>query len=181
MDFQKSVAIAMKGEIEGRELYTMAASRTEDKKAKDVFTYLAEEENKHYEWLKGMYDSLVKGKAKSGAASEVKNGVSSPAFVMPKMEKLVRFEDASSPIFSREFKSGIGKKHFEMSALSIAVRLELEASRFYKKMADESADEALKSFFSNLADWEIGHYRALNQEIKFLEDEYFQSNNFSPS
>ena len=161
MDLKKAVALAMKGEIEGRELYLMAASKTGDQKARSVFSFLAEEENRHYEWLKGMYE----GRAK---------------FVMPKMEKLVRFEDAESPIFSREFKNGIGKKHFEMSALSIAVRLELEAARFYGKTADECEDGELKSFFSNLAEWENGHYRALNQEIKYLEDEYFQDNNFTP-
>jgi rubrerythrin len=161
MDLKKAVAQAMKGEIEGRELYLMAASRTEDGKAKEVFSYLAEEENRHFEWLRGIYDSL-------------------PGFVVPKMEKLVHFEDASSPIFSREFKNGIGRKHFEMSALSIAVRLELEASRFYRKTADECEDKALKSFFSSLSEWENGHYRALTQEIQFLENEYFQSNNFSP-
>jgi rubrerythrin len=161
MDLKKAVALAMKGEIEGRELYRMASLKTEDGKAKEVFAYLAEEENKHYEWLRGMYESPT-------------------GFEMPRMEKLARFEDASSPIFSREFKNGIGGKHFEMSALSIAVRLELEASRFYKKTADECEDKTLKTFFSSLAEWENGHYRALNQEIRFLEDEYFQSNNFSP-
>jgi rubrerythrin len=161
MDLKKAVALAMKGEIEGRELYLMAAAKTEDPKAKGVFSYLADEENRHYEWLKGMYERRAK-------------------FVMPNMEKLVRFEDAESPIFSREFKNGIGKRHFEMSALSIAVRLELESARFYAKTADECEDGDLKAFFSSLADWENGHYRALNQEIKYLEDEYFQENNFAP-
>jgi len=176
MDLKKAVALAMKGEIEGRELYLMAASKTEDGKAKDVFAYLAEEENRHLEWLQSLYESLTGASVPPFA---VPNFVM-PKFVMPKMEKLVRFEDAESPIFSREFKRGIGLKHFEMSALSIAVRLELEASRFYEKTAEECEDEELKTFFAGLAEWETGHYRALNQEIKFLEDEYFQNNNFSP-
>jgi len=31
-----------------------------------------------------------------------------------------------------------------------------------------------------LSEWENGHYKALNQEISYLEDEYYQANQFSP-
>ena len=173
MDLKKAVALAMKGEIEGRELYLMAASRTQDPKAKEVFSYLAEEENKHLEWLRGVYE-----RGSAFVAPDAPDALD--ALDALEMKKLVRFEDATSPIFSREFKNGIGGKHFEMSALSIAVRLELDAAQFYKKTSDACDDPSLKSFFAGLAEWENGHYKALNQEIAYLEDEYFRSNNFSP-
>jgi len=164
MDMKKAVALAMKGEIEGRELYKMAASNTEDAKAKEVFSYLAEEEQKHFDWLKNLYDSVGKNEA----------------YEVPSMVKLVRFDDVQNPIFSREFKNRIGIKHFEMSALSIALKLELDASHFYRKLAEECGDESLKGFFMKLSEWENGHYEALNQEISYLEDEYYQANHFSP-
>ncbi|HEB31266.1 MAG TPA: DUF2202 domain-containing protein [Spirochaetes bacterium] len=164
MDLQKAFGTAMKGEIEGRELYRMVSERTDDPQARDVFKYLAEEENKHFETLEKMYHSTLKGE-------EIN---------VPDLPRLVEFKDVESPIFSEDFKNRIGQSHFEMSALSIALRLERDAADFYKKMAEESSDSGLKDFFKNLADWEEDHYRAIYREIQFLEDEYYQKNNFSP-
>ena len=164
MDLKKAFGTAMKGEIEGRELYRMVSERTDDPQAKDVFKYLAEEENKHFETLEKMYHSTLKGE-------EIK---------FPDLPRLVEFKDVESPIFSENFKKRIGQSHFEMSALSIALRLERDAADFYKKMAKESSDNGLKDFFKNLADWEEDHYRAIYREIQFLQDEYYQNNNFSP-
>ena len=164
MDIKKAFGIAMKGEIEGRELYRMVAERTDDPQAKEVFSYLAEEENKHFKWLENMYHSTLKGE-------EIK---------VPELPRLIEFDDVESPIFSKDFKKRVGQSHFEMSALSIALRLERDASDFYKKMAEESSNSGLKGFFNDLAAWEEDHYRAIYREIQFLEDEYYQKNNFSP-
>ena len=164
MDLKKAFGTAMKGEIEGRELYRMVSERTDDPQAREVFKYLAEEENKHFETLEKMYHSTLKGE-------EIN---------IPDLPRLVEFKDVESPIFSENFKNRIGQSHFEMSALSIALRLERDASDFYKKMAEGSSDSGLKDFFKNLADWEEDHYRAIHREIQFLEEEYYQKNNFSP-
>ena len=164
MDLKKAFGMAMKGEIEGRELYRTVSERTDDPQAKDVFKYLAEEENKHFETLEQMYHSTLKGE-------EIN---------IPALPRLVEFKDVESPIFSENFKNRIGQSHFEMSALSIALRLERDAADFYKKMAEGSSDRRLKNFFDDLASWEQDHYRAIYREIKFLEEEYFQNNNFSP-
>ena len=164
MDLKKAFGKAMKGEIEGRELYSSAADKSDDKKAKQVFKYLAEEENKHFEALKSMYDSIV-GDNK---------------IIIPEIPRLVSFDDAESPIFSRDFKKRIAGRHFEMSALSLALRLEHDSTKYYREMANDAADDDLKEFFNKLADWENDHYEALYNEITFLEDDYYESNNFSP-
>jgi len=164
MDLKKAFGVAMKGEIEGRELYRAAADRTNDKKAKEVFMYLAEEEDRHFETLKAMYNSYSsEGKLK-----------------IPEMPRIVRFDDASSPIFSRDFKKRIGEKHFEMSALSLALRLENDSVQYYAKMAKESDNSGLKDFFNRLSQWEKDHYDAIYAEISYLEDEYYAENHFAP-
>ena len=163
MDLKKAFGVAMKGEIEGRELYRAAAARTSDKKAKEVFTYLAEEEDKHFETLKAMYSSYSEGKLK-----------------IPEMPRIVQFDDAQSPIFSRDFRKRIGEKHFEMSALSLALRLENDSVQYYLKMAEETNDGGLKDFFNRLSQWEKDHYDAIYAEISYLEDEYYAENHFSP-
>jgi rubrerythrin len=164
MDLKLAFETAMKGEIEGRELYKIAADRSEDAKAKEVFAYLAKEEDSHFEALKGMYHSYLKNEE----------------LIMPDLPRLVRFEDAKSPIFSDDFKSRLEGRHFEMSALSIALKLEQDAFQYYQKISDESADKGLKEFFSRLSAWEKDHYNALHREIAYLEDDYFTENRFAP-
>ena len=164
MDLKLALETAMKGEIEGRELYKIAADRSDDAKAKDVFTYLAGEEDSHFEALKGMYHSYLKGEE----------------LAIPDLPRLVTFEDATNPIFSKDFKNRLQGRHFEMSALSIAVKLELDAFQYYQKISDESDDADVKKFFSRLSAWEKDHYNALQREIAYLEEDYFTENNFAP-
>jgi rubrerythrin len=164
MDLKLAFETAMKGEIEGRELYKIAADRSDDAKAKEVFAYLAKEEDSHFKALKEMYHSLLK----------------SEEIVIPDLPRLVRFKDATNPIFSDDFKSRLEGRHFEMSALSIALKLEQDAFQYYQKVSDESGDEGLKKFFSRLSAWEKDHYDALHREIAYLEEDYFTENRFSP-
>jgi rubrerythrin len=154
MDLQEALQTAMKGEIEGRELYAAAAEKTADSKAKQVFQMLADEEQKHYDALVRMAEDLAQAKE----------------LTMPQLEAPARFEDAQSPIFTREFKEKVSD--FDMSALSIGIKLELESEKFYKEMADNAQEEKIKELFLKLADWEHGHYEYLQSQIGFLESYY---------
>ncbi|UCB46709.1 MAG: ferritin family protein [Spirochaetota bacterium] len=164
MKLKEAFTQAMKSEIEGRELYKVASERSEDPKAKEVFSYLSKEEDSHYHALRELYGSYVNDEK----------------IVLKTLPRLARFEDAESPIFSRDFKNRLAGKHFEMSALSIAIKLEYDAIRFYKGMAESTDDKNLREFFLELSNWEQTHYDALNKEISFLQDEYFEKNNFAP-
>ena len=164
MDLKKALEMAMKGEIEGRELYNVTAERTQDPNAREIFSFLSQEENSHFNALKTISHSYVKGEK----------------IVVPELPRLVHFLDAESPIFSEDFKKGLEGKHFEMSALSIGLRLEYDASRFYRKMAESTEIKELKALFEELTQWENDHYNAFQKELNFLEDDYMMQNNFSP-
>jgi rubrerythrin len=154
MDLQKALQEAVKGEIEGRELYSAAAEKTADGKAKEVFQMLADEEQKHHDALIQMAKDYGQGKD----------------LTMPQFEAPARLEDAESPIFTREFKEKISD--FDMSALSIGIKLELESEKFYRQMAKEAQEKEVKNLFSRLADWEKGHFEYLQKQIGFLESYY---------
>ncbi len=164
MDLKKAFELAMKGEIEGRELYSIAAEKSEDEKAKKVFAFLAKEENSHLEALTNMYHSFLKGEV----------------MTLPKLSRLVTFNDAESPIFSRDFKGRLGGRHFEMSALSIGLKLEQDSFQYYEKISNEVGENRLRDFFKTLSAWEKDHYDALYKELEYLEDDYFRENRFSP-
>lgn len=155
---------AILSENDGYHFYLMAANSTQDPKGKKVFEELAQEELNHMEFLKRQFSSLRKtGKPDKEAKLGTAKGLKKPF-----------------PIFSDLLKDRLSNAHFEMSALSIGVQLELLAISFYKLQADRVTDPFVKEFYKELADWESGHYRALLTELDSLKDDYWQAGGFSP-
>jgi rubrerythrin len=160
MDLKEALKEAMRGELEGRELYAMTAEKVTDEKAKRIFEHLAQEEYSHYKTLEEIASCYFEGKPVKA----------------PKLSKLESFEDAKSPIFTEDFKNFLKDKHFEMSAMSIGMKLELESSKAYKEMADAIDDKTLKELFSDLSEWEMGHYNALKNQVDYLKEHYEAQN-----
>jgi len=155
---------AIMAEREGHSFYLMAANSTVDPKGREIFETLAAEELDHMKFLKGQYDSLLK---------------------TGKVDKSLKFGSRSSfaeasPIFSDTLKGRVKEAHFEMSALSIGIQLELDAIKFYKSQADLNEDPEIKKFYRDLTDWESGHYQALHQQHEELKQDYWSSGGFSP-
>jgi rubrerythrin len=95
---------------------------------------------------------------------------------IPELKKLESFDDAESPIFSKEFKDSIKEKHFEISTLSIGMKLEAESAKFYRDFADQADNKELSDFLLYLADWETDHYVKLKDQLSRIEDYYFTEN-----
>jgi len=57
-DVLEVLKAAMEVELNGINLYKTAAEKTEDKQAKEVFLFLAQEEGKHYKYLKDLHDAI---------------------------------------------------------------------------------------------------------------------------
>jgi rubrerythrin len=155
---------AMKAERDGNSFYMMAANSTGDPKGRQVFEVLAKEELDHLLFLKEHYDSWVKtGKLSSTAKLHDRLDLAGP-----------------SPLFSESFRERIKEAHFEMSALSIGIQLELDAMAFYRTQSDLTTEPAAKAFFAELAVWEQGHYQALLKQQEELKDDYWSEAGFSP-
>jgi len=153
MDLKEAILTAIKGEIEGRMLYRMAADKMENKKAKEIFTMLADEEQGHL-------NSLIQ------VSKEYEGG---KELCIPGPPSPTRFADAESPIFTDEFKENAD---FNVSALSIGIKLELESEKFYRDAAKDAKQQSLREFFERLADWEKGHYEFLSKQYRYFDD-YF--------
>ena len=155
---------AVKAEREGHSFYMMAANSTGDAKGKEVFARLAAEELDHMDFLRRQYESVLKTgrpdhSAKLGPRADL---------------------SGSWPIFTDRIKQRIQDAHFEMTALSIGIQLELDAMNFYKSQAESSDDREAKRFYAELADWESGHYRALLTQQEALKEDYWSAGGFSP-
>jgi rubrerythrin len=156
---------ALKAERTGSVFYRTAAATTKDPLAKTVFEAMAKEEDAHFEFLRAQYRSLAEtGNFATGLT------LGDQAHV-----------DRDSAIFSPELRAKIRGAHFEMSALNIAVQLEVSSVNRYRELAAKATVPAAKKFFSELVEWEQDHCDSLLRQQKELDEEYWASVGFAPT
>ncbi len=155
---------AIEAELTGYQFYKNAAQNVSDPQAKKTLEAMAREEMGHFNYLRKQYSSILeKGDYDFKEALEKEE--------TPKQ---------SSPIFSDEIRSRIKDVHFEVSVLSIGMKLEQDAVAFYKEMAQKAKSEEARAFYEQLARWEQGHYEAFARELEALKDDYWAANSFVP-
>ena len=159
----KILRMAIQAEIEGYEFYLVAAEKTHDSLAKEMFKSLAQDEVMHRQILEERYKHLIE----KGAWQPHKKLPGKPG------------KGPQSPIFKSLAKAAKGP-HFEMSALSVGALLEQKAIEFYKKSAQESTDPHAKALFEELAAWEEEHFQLLDREYNQLREEYWANAHFWP-
>lgn len=155
---------AMQAEHEGRHFYLMAAQSTKDPKGQTTFNTLAEEELDHFNYLKRHYESVVK------------TGKIDPAATLGEQKAL----SGMHPIFSDDIQKRVKDAHYEMTALSIGIQLELSAVQFYRAEAEAATDPEVRKLHETLAKWEQGHLTALEQEADALKEDYWHDAGFAP-
>jgi rubrerythrin len=155
---------AMQAETDGHYFYKMAAGKTKDIKGRETLLTLAKDELEHYKFLRAQYDSLL----------ETGKPTKDVTLATPKART------KASRIFSNDFKNRIKRAHYEMSALSIAIGLELSSINFYRQEAREAGDPILREFYEKLADWEVTHHQILVREQSRLQEDYWIENRFYP-
>jgi len=155
---------AMEAELTGSNFYKMAAKNVTDPKAKETFAEMAEEEMGHFKYLRHQYQAVLKkGNYDFAKAFIKKTG-----------------DQSENPIFSAAIKERIKDSHYEVSVLTIGMKLELEAMTFYRSCAQKAGTEEAKRFYNELADWEQGHYKAFENELDNLKEDYWAANDFVP-
>lgn len=136
LDYDKLFSIAIEREISAHEFYKEVAERVSNQDAKDVFTQLAKEELGHQEILE---------KYKTD-----------PTMVMKFNAPLNDYKVAEATEDTELSIDMIPK-----DAINLAMKKELEAVDFYKRLADDTDDLAAQEIFKNLANMELRHKHRL--------------------
>ena len=163
-DILDGLKTAIEAELTGYNFYKNAAESTEDPMGKETFLRMAEEEMSHFSYLRHQYQSVLE-KGAFDFTQSIKQA----------------HRHADNPIFSDAIRKRIKESHFEVSALTIGMKLEMDAMNFYRSRSEEAQDEEVKQLYRELADWEQDHYRAFKQQLDLLKEEYFEANNFIPT
>lgn len=155
---------ALLAERAGSDFYKLAAEQTQDPEGRKVFEMLAAEESSHFDYLRRHYQSVVE------------TGSLAKGVTLSEAHQLA----TDHPIFSPALVARLKEAHFEMSALAIAVQLELNAVTHYRRMAERAATQEARQLFEELVEWESGHYDAFFKQQQLLLEQYFAEAGFAP-
>ncbi|HKI47924.1 MAG TPA: ferritin family protein [Desulfobacteria bacterium] len=153
---------AMEAELTGFNFYKMAADNVTDPGAKNALSQMAQEEIGHFKYLQHQYKAVLE----KGDYDFTK------AFI--------KESENENPIFSDAIKERIKESHYEISVLTIGMKLEMEAMIFYRSCAEKADSPEAKAFYNGLADWEQRHYKAFETALNSMKEEYWTSNDFLP-
>ena len=161
---QEGLRVAMLTESDGHSFYKMASLSVEDEQGRKMLELLADEELRHFQWLKHHRDTLKE------------KGEFDDDYVIPSPDDV---KDARS-IFSAQLRDRLDKAQLEMSILSIGMQLELNSIKYYEELVGKETLPAAKKFFQMLVDWEKFHYNTLCSHFDDLKEEYWAKAGFAP-
>jgi rubrerythrin len=157
---------ALLNEVDGREFYRMAARSARRDGARQMFTFLMEEEEEHRKAIVAQIARMAEGKApkRVGGTSQ---------------RKAVR--KFRSPLFTEEFVAKGKNVEGEAASLSIGMTLEKRAIEQFgalrKKVRGDAPAERL---FDDLIAWEKEHLDLLSRQYEQLREMYWEESRFWP-
>jgi rubrerythrin len=141
MDIRKIYEYALQREYEGKRFFEENAHRLTHAAAQGAFLKLAEEEQKHIDFIQGQIDALDQGLAPSAAMGE-------------EMDRSGFFsERASSEMLDQTVLEAMVP---DLPVLRMAYLIEYDFARFYDEAASK-AEGVAKKTLEMLARWEHSH------------------------
>jgi rubrerythrin len=158
MDIRKIYAYALQREHEGKRFFEENAERLSHAAAASAFKHLADEEQKHIEFIQGLIDALD---------SEGATGIDLGA----ELEKEGFFSSrADSEMIEQTVAEAMVP---DLPVLRMAYLIERDFAEFYEMAASKAEGEA-KEALEMLARWERGHEKLFRQIHDRAFEEYAQ-------
>ncbi len=157
MQLETAIKSALEFEHRIRDLYLEAVSRTDEPAGKKIFQTLADDEQRHVDYLESRLDEWqTRGKISSDVL----------ASVIPD-KAAIRKEAAALQSKISEDARGL-----KQQMLSQALAMEIETSRFYKGMVDQVGPEH-RPMFARFLEIEDNHIEAVQFELDHLSSTGF--------
>lgn len=151
MTLEEAIKTAIKFETKIRDLYFEAAKAADDKVGVRTFKALGNDEQHHLDYLNDKFRQWKK----TGELNPEKLGSTIPSM-----------EAVSREVAKLESKLTGKDRGLEQQMLSKALKVEIETSRFYKKMVDELTGKGQR-MFSNFLEIEQGHINIVQAELDY--------------
>jgi rubrerythrin len=157
MKLETAITSALEFENRIRDLYIEAVARTDDPAGKKIFQALADDEQRHVDYL----DSRLDEWQRRGQLTAARLASTIPD------KTAIRKEAAALQSKMSEDARGL-----KQQMLSRALEMEIETSRFYKELIGQVADDH-KAMFERFLEIEDNHVEAVQFELDHLNDTGF--------
>jgi rubrerythrin len=162
----RGLRAALENEVDGAAFYRMAAAGASNDAARRLFTFLAEEEDRHFRVIREQAARLLAGKPLRLARPAASRG------------EAERFR--SGLLDARDL-AGAARAEGEVAALSIGMTLEKKTIRRFLALRKKAAgDPAGEAFFDGLVEWEREHLELLSAMYGALREEAWEEAGFWP-
>ena len=151
---------AILNEIEGYEFYKMASEKAGNGGSKDAFLELANEEMKHVQYLKELFNK-IKENPEEDIELAFNEGLPSPGIY--KWDRL-KMDMAS----------------LAMSVFGIGMQMEKEAIVFYEKAKKDTKFESAAKLYDTLVKWENIHLKQFTEQYDIYRQDWWSEQNFAP-
>ena len=151
----EGLQLAIQMETDGKAYYQKASNNSSNKVGKELFEWLAGEEDKHRKRFEQIYSTIKDKKA------------------WPKVEFNPTGEEKLADIFSRAMEDTDRKTPAsadDKDAVSQAIDMETKTFDFYKNQSENASYETERQFYVTLASEERGHYLALVDYREYILD-----------
>lgn len=149
---EQAIRTGIEFELQVRHVYSEAAKKFRDPVARKIFGVLADEEDRHVQYLESRLDEWERTGKVTAAALET---------VIPSQDAI---DGAMGKLARRMAEQDFGD---ELAMLRKALALEIEATNFFKQMVTELKAEEQK-LFSRFVEIEVGHEAIVQAEIDAL-------------
>lgn len=151
----EALKFAVQMEIDGKEYYQKANQESANKLGKDLFQWLAAEEDKHRQRFEEVYEVIRNKKSWSEVNIKPESG------------------ENIKTLFSKARETAapeIEEVTAELNAISGAMDMENKSHTFYKLQGEKATYDAERKFYETLAAEERGHYLTLIDYREYLID-----------
>ena len=151
----EALQFAIQMEIDGKEYYQKASLESANKLGKDLFQWLAAEEDTHRQKFEEIYETIKNKEGWPETATQLGTG------------------ERIGTLFARALKTAdpeVKEVTVDLHAIDNAMEMENKTHTFYKLQGEKAAQNAVRKFYEALAAEERGHYLALIDYREYLID-----------
>ncbi|MGQ9855742.1 MAG: ferritin-like domain-containing protein [Fervidobacterium sp.] len=142
--------LAEQFEIEGYKFYTAKREEVKNKQVSDIFDYLAQMEKEHTEFIRRLIKTLEEGREVESIEMQDSSYFKS-RYEGQKIQETSPEDDIA-----------------DLAVLRMAYLIEKDFMEFYKKAAENEKNESVKKVLVLLQDWEEGHKKIIEEQMKAI-------------
>ncbi len=151
----EALKYAIQMELDGKKFYILSGQESTNKIGKELFSWLAEQEDFHRKRFEGIYELIA----------QKKGWPSTPI----KPDKNHTFRTLFSEAI-RSIGTSLKAEKSEFIAAEKAIEMEIKSRDFYTARAAKATSDIEKNFFSAISAEEQGHYLALIDYKEYMSD-----------